>query len=40
MANSYDHQGRLCEAQQYYKLAAKMKENQTDIEINQGGVLC
>ena len=36
LANAYDHLGRFCEAQQYYKLAALDKRNQKDVEVNQG----
>lgn len=36
LANAYDHMGRFCEAQQYYKLAAKDEKNVVDVEINQG----
>lgn len=36
LANAYDHMGRFCEAQQYYKLAAMDEKNVDDVEINQG----
>ena len=36
LANAYDHLGRFCEAQQYYKLAAMDVKNLEDVEINQG----
>lgn len=36
LANAYDHMGRFCEAQQYYKLAAMDEKNTDDAEINQG----
>lgn len=36
LANAYDHLGRFCEAQQYYKLAAMDICNTKDVEINQG----
>lgn len=36
LANAYDHMGRFCEAQQYYKLAAKDERNIDDVEINIG----
>lgn len=36
LANAYDHMGRFCETQQYYKLAAKDEKNVVDVEINQG----
>ena len=36
LANAYDHMGRFCEAQQYYKLAAMDEKNVADVEINQG----
>ncbi len=36
LANAYDHVGRFCEAQQYYKLAAMDEKNVDDVEINQG----
>lgn len=36
IANAYDHIGRFCEAQQYYKLAAMNDENVAAVEINQG----
>ena len=36
LANVYDHMGRFCEAQQYYKLAAMDEKNVADVEINQG----
>lgn len=36
IANAYDHLGRFCEAQQYYKLAAMNEENVANVEINQG----
>ena len=35
LANAYDHQGRFCEAQQYYHLASKDIHNVKDVEINQ-----
>lgn len=36
LANAYDHVGRFCEAQQYYRLAAMDEENIKMVEINQG----
>lgn len=36
LANAYDHMGRFCEAQQYYKLAAMDEKNTEDAEINLG----
>ena len=36
LANAYDHMGRFCEAQQYYKLAAMDEKNVENVEINQG----
>lgn len=36
LANAYDHVGRFCEAQQYYRLAAMDEENKKMVEINQG----
>lgn len=36
LANAYDHLGRFCEAQQFYKLAAMDDKNVDDVEINQG----
>lgn len=36
LANAYDHLGRFCEAQQYYRLAAEDKRNIEDVEFNQG----
>lgn len=36
LANAYDHIGRFCEAQQYYRLAAMDKKNEENVEINQG----
>lgn len=36
LASAYDHMGRFCEAQQYYKLAAMDEKNTDDAEINQG----
>lgn len=36
IANAYDHIGRFCEAQQYYKLASLDKGVSENVEINQG----
>lgn len=36
LANAYDHVGRFCEAQQYYRLAAMDEENKKMVEVNQG----
>ena len=36
LANAYDHLGRFCEAQQCYRLAAKDKRNEEEVEFNQG----
>lgn len=36
LANAYDHLGRFCEAQQYYKLADQDERTLNDVEINQG----
>lgn len=36
IANAYDHVGRFCEAQQYYRLAIMDEHNINDVEINQG----
>ena len=36
LANAYDHVGRFCEAQQYYRLAAMDEENKKVVEVNQG----
>ena len=36
LANAYDHMGRFCEAQQYYKLAAMDEKNTKEVEINLG----
>lgn len=36
LANAYDHMGRFCEAQQYYKFAAMDENNTEDAEINLG----
>ena len=36
LANAYDHLGRFCEAQQFYRLANLDDANQKDVEINQG----
>ena len=36
LANAYDHLGRFCEAQQYYRMALQDAHNTKDVEINQG----
>lgn len=36
LANAYDHLGRLCEAQQYYRMALLDTRNTQEVEINQG----
>lgn len=36
LANAYDHLGRFCEAQQYYRMALQDAHNTKEVEINQG----
>lgn len=36
LANAYDHLGRLCEAQQYYRMALLDSRNTQEVEKNQG----
>lgn len=36
LANAYDHLGRFCEAQQYYRMALIDAHNTKEVEINQG----
>lgn len=36
LANAYDHLGRFCEAQQYYKLASMDVKIGSEVEVNQG----
>lgn len=36
LANAYDHLGRFCEAQQYYRMALQDSYNTTKVEVNQG----
>lgn len=38
LANAYDHLGRFCEAQQYYRMALQDAHNTKEVEINQGFV--
>lgn len=36
LANAYDHLGRFCEAQQYYRMALQDSYNTSKVEVNQG----
>lgn len=36
LANAYDHLGRFCEAQQYYRMALQDAHSTKEVEINQG----
>lgn len=36
LANAYDHLGRFCEAQQYYRMALQDSNNTQKVEVNQG----
>ena len=36
LANAYDHLGRFCEAQQYYRMALQDSYNTPKVEVNQG----
>lgn len=36
LANAYDHLGRFCEVQQYYRMALQDAHNTKEVEINQG----
>ena len=36
LANAYDHLGRFCEAQQYYRMALQDSNNNPKVEVNQG----
>lgn len=36
LANAYDHLGRFCEAQQYYRMALQDSNNTPKVEVNQG----
>ena len=36
LANAYDHLGRFCEAQQYYRMALQDSNNNPQVEVNQG----
>ena len=36
LANAYDHLGRFCEAQQYYRMALQDSNNAQKVEVNQG----
>lgn len=36
LANAYDHLGRFCEAQQFYRMALQDSNNTPKVEVNQG----